>query len=353
MLLLCITGLPLIFHDEINQLIHRHDETARVEGDKKPRLSAIVEQAKEEHPSWEVMFLTWDTDEPTVSVILGPTMTASESDVAIISFDTRSGERLRKPPVNEGIMFLLLEIHGSLLMGLPGALFLGVMGLMLVISLVSGIIVYMPFMRRLSFGTVRRHRSRRVKWLDIHNLTGIVTLSWVLVVGFTGVVLTLVTPLTALWQSNQLAKFGEAFNKAEPHYAKVSPDAAIASVKQQIPSASVSFISWPNSPYATPYHYTVAIRGNTPLTQYLLTMALVDAQTGELSAVEQTPWYLSAVNLSIPLHFGDYGGLPLKVIWALLDIAAICVLWSGLYLWWRRHKQGIGKRVLDAHSTGY
>jgi len=37
--------------------------------------------------------------------------------------------------------------------------------------------------------------------------------------------------------------------------------------------------------------------------------------------------------LSQPLHFGDYGGLPMKVLWAILDILAIVVLGSGIYLW--------------------
>ncbi len=40
-----------------------------------------------------------------------------------------------------------------------------------------------------------------------------------------------------------------------------------------------------------------------------------------------------ALLLSQPLHFGDYGGLPLKIIWALLDIVTIIVLGSGFYLW--------------------
>ncbi|MHC2630366.1 putative iron-regulated membrane protein [Bradyrhizobium liaoningense] len=42
--------------------------------------------------------------------------------------------------------------------------------------------------------------------------------------------------------------------------------------------------------------------------------------------------------MSRPLHFGDYGGLPLKIIWALLDFAAIVVLASGVYLWLGRCK---------------
>ncbi|WP_334385616.1 PepSY-associated TM helix domain-containing protein [Bradyrhizobium sp. AZCC 2262] len=46
----------------------------------------------------------------------------------------------------------------------------------------------------------------------------------------------------------------------------------------------------------------------------------------------------TALQVSRPLHFGDYGGLPLKIIWALLDLAAIVVLASGLYLWLGKRK---------------
>ncbi|WP_414453334.1 PepSY domain-containing protein, partial [Enterobacter hormaechei] len=47
-------------------------------------------------------------------------------------------------------------------------MFLGLMGLLLVASLVSGVVVYTPFMRKLDFATVRAERSRRLKWLDLH-----------------------------------------------------------------------------------------------------------------------------------------------------------------------------------------
>jgi uncharacterized iron-regulated membrane protein len=47
---------------------------------------------------------------------------------------------------------------------------------------------------------------------------------------------------------------------------------------------------------------------------------------------------VKALGLSKPLHFGDYGGMPLKILWALLDVATIVVLWSGLVLWWRRRE---------------
>jgi uncharacterized iron-regulated membrane protein len=50
------------------------------------------------------------------------------------------------------------------------------------------------------------------------------------------------------------------------------------------------------------------------------------------------PWYLRALEVSRPLHFGDYGGLPLKILWALLDVITIVILVSGLYLWIARRK---------------
>ena len=58
----------------------------------------------------------------------------------------------------------------------------------------------------------------------------------------------------------------------------------------------------------------------------------------DASANFAQPWSFYVLKLSQPLHFGDDGGLPLQIIWALLDIASIIVLGSGLYLWLARRK---------------
>lgn len=63
---------------------------------------------------------------------------------------------------------------------------------------------------------------------------------------------------------------------------------------------------------------------------------LVDAKTAQVTAAPKLPWYLTALLVSQPLHFGDYGGMPMQILWALLDIATIVVLGSGLYLWLKR-----------------
>ena len=83
---------------------------------------------------------------------------------------------------------------------------------------------------------------------------------------------------------------------------------------------------------------TVFMKGHTPLTSRLLKPALIDAQTSKLTDSRDMSWYVKTLLLSQPLHFGDYGGLPLKILWTLLDIFTLVVLGSGLYLWWSRRK---------------
>jgi len=88
----------------------------------------------------------------------------------------------------------------------------------------------------------------------------------------------------------------------------------------------------------TPHHYIVFMQVTTPLTSRLQKPVLVDAQTEQVIASFDLPWYMVALRVSQPLHFGDYGGQWMKFLWAVLDIATIVILVTGLYLWVKRGK---------------
>ncbi|WP_371715352.1 PepSY domain-containing protein [Granulicella sp. L56] len=107
----------------------------------------------------------------------------------------------------------------------------------------------------------------------------------------------------------------------------------------------VSSVLFPNPVFGSPRHYLVSARGKTPVTSKMLTPTLVDVQTGALTMSGGLPWYLRALELSRPLHFGDYGGLPLKIIWGLFDLVLIVVLVSGLYLWLSRRRSPIEREL--------
>ena len=88
-------------------------------------------------------------------------------------------------------------------------------------------------------------------------------------------------------------------------------------------------IVFPGSDNGSPHHYVLWASGKTLLTSRLFSPILVDAKTGKLAAIVRMPWYLRALEVSRPLHFGDYGGLPLKILWALLDVVTIVMRVSG------------------------
>ena len=339
MLLLCLTGLPLIFHHEIGHLLGTEVEAPPMPaGTPYANLDRVLEVARARHPERVVQFASQPEDSTDLwFVTLTPTPAPTE-DFKSVAVDARTAEVLAEPKFDEGFMHVMFKLHVDLFAGLPGTLFLGFMGLLLLVAIVSGVVLYAPFMRKLRFGEVRRERSARVKWLDLHNLLGIVTLVWAFVVGATGVINTWADPLVKYWQYDQLSALLAPYHGQPP-----VPEGERGSVQRSLdgalahaPGRKLSFIAFPGTAFSSPHHTTFFLRGGEPLTSKLLQPVLVDAKTTEVTAAPALPWYLTALLVSQPLHFGDYAGLPMKILWALLDIATIIVLGSGLYLWLQR-----------------
>jgi uncharacterized iron-regulated membrane protein len=348
MLLLCITGLPLIFSHEIDHALgYSVDPPAMPETTRRASLDEIVADAQARRPDDPVQFVVGDPDEPHVWFVrLGETIDAPEAS-AFYTYDARTGEFLHAYPLNQGVMNVLLRLHIDMFAGLPGTLFLGFMGLLLTVSLVSGAVVYGPFMRRLEFGTVRQGRSSRLKWLDLHNLLGIVTLVWFLVVGVTGVINTLSIPIFSQWQSTQLADMTRPYRNEPPLAKSGSAEQALAAARAAEPRMQLSFMAFPGNDFASPHHFVAFMQGTTPWTSKLLKPVLIDSRTSQVVDQHALPWYVTALLLSQPLHFGDYGGMPLKVLWAMLDFVTIIVLGSGLYLWLVRGRGQVEVRIAE------
>lgn len=152
-------------------------------------------------------------------------------------------------------------------------LFLGAMGFLFVLALISGTVLSAPFMRRLPFGTLRERRRARVRTLDRHNLVGIVALGWMLVVGATGVINALADPVTESWQNGELAamtaRYAGEVPLAPAQYGSL--DAVMAAAQAALPDRSPQFIGFPGGAWSTGHHYAIFFQGNRPLTSHLLT----------------------------------------------------------------------------------
>lgn len=337
MLLLCLTGLPLIYHHEIGHLLGNDVEAPALAGNPpRANVDAVIAAARALYPDKITMYISQEADEPAIwNVTLGDN--PIDEHYKPIAVDARTARVITEPAFEGGaFMSTMFSLHVDLFAGLPGKLFLGLMGLLLLVAIVSGVVLYAPFMRKLEFGTVRHGRTARLKWLDLHNLLGIVTLVWLLVVGATGMVNTWADVLLKYWQATEIAAMLEPYKGAPPPTRLASMDAAVKTAEVAAPGMQVGFVAFPGTPFASPHHYGVYMRGKEAFSSRLYKPVLIDAQTGVITDHRDLPWYLTGLLVSQPLHFGDYGGAWMKFLWALLDLATIVVLGSGLYLWFQR-----------------
>lgn len=336
MLLLCLTGLPLIYHHEIDHLLgNRVEAPAMAAAAPRANLDTIIAAGQALFPGKVMMYLSQELDEPDIwNLTLGdnPTDPAYKS----IAVDARTARVLGQPSLEGSLMGVFFHLHVDLYAGLWGKLFLGLMGLLLVLAIVSGVVLYAPFMRKLAFGEVRRLRGSRLKWLDLHNLLGIVTLAWALVVGATGMINTWADLLLQHWQNTEVAQMLAPYQGQPAPSALGSMQKALTNARAAAPGMKIGFVAFPGTPFASPHHYGVFMRGERALTSRLYQPVLIDAQSCEVTDQRPLPWYLTALLVSQPLHFGDYGGAGLQLMWALLDGLTIIVLGSGLYLWLAR-----------------
>jgi uncharacterized iron-regulated membrane protein len=335
LLVACLTGLPLVFEDELSDLFAPHVHPASSgAGAPSASLDAMVLQSQQIYPQLHPYAIGFDDDEPRVFI----NMTATENPKTIaefhqVIFDRYSGAKLEQPKSGSNLMNAVLELHRSLFLGLPGELIMAIVAMCFVASLVSGTVLYAPFMRHLQFGTYRTTGRPQLRWFDLHNVVGIVTLMWMLVVGTTGLMNALATPLFGLWRMQTMPEL------LKPYHGKTKPvhlirvDEAVRTAEGRLPSMEVASVLFPNGAVGSPLHYVVWMKGETAVTARLMTPALIDVNTGALTAARRLPWYLRALEVSRPLHFGDYGGMPLKILWGSFDLAAILVLVSGVILW--------------------
>jgi len=340
LLMLCITGLPLIFHDEIDAWLDTPASTAPVRQEAQAAdVDAMAALVRKQYPQRAIRFIVWLDEPHQYRFGLSPGA-AGQKPFALV--DERgpaiAGEAWsEKDWRHGGPMALLLRLHTDMLLDMSGSLILAAIGALFLASLISGVALYGRFMRKTPFGTVRTHRSRLLRMLDLHNLLGIVLLTWMAVVGLSGVINTLDSFAFAAWREHSTGRQSTAPPLGPPTARPLKT--AVDLARRTLPDRDVSFLALPGSPFSADGAYTVFMQGRTPLTQHLLQPVVVRITDGALIRAAPPPWYMWLLEGSRPLHFGNYAGLPLKIIWALMDLATIAVLVTGLYLYLPKKKR--------------
>ena len=260
-------------------------------------------------------------------------------------WNPNTGKRL--PERGDGFVHWLVDFHRNLMLERTlGRALVGLAGIFLLLSIVSGIVTHRKLLRE-AF-TWRLDRSVRLKWQDSHKAIGLWGLPFHIMIAFTGAWLGLVAimlPLTAAvtFKGDQGAIFAAVFGVPPQPAGKSAPMYSIDEARRLVsarvtgPVTGVSVENWGDQNALYTFHYDpegVLLSGAG---------AKVNGVTGEIQSVNLmskpglAPRVLGALT---PLHYALYGGIWLKFIYAALGILLSIVIAMGLMMWLERRLHG-------------
>lgn len=214
------------------------------------------------------------------------------------------------------------------------------LGLPMLASLVTGLVVYKRFWKGFFKPTLRFKHGARIFWGDFHRLSGIWSIWFIAVISTTGTWFL----IQALLADNQITISSQPIvpvisRDKVPLSAPGVPapmialDDAINIATQRIPGFDVSFVGLPSNAYS---HLSIGGRGWYPL---MFQTADINPYNGEIAATHllSDRTGLEFVTESMrPLHTGDFGGIWIKLVWFFFGLLLSMMVLSGLLIWSKR-----------------
>lgn len=250
-------------------------------------------------------------------------------------------------PANSLVGWLFL-LHFNLFGGEVGHWVIGVTGVAVVVITLTGVWLWWPTFRRLTFGfRIRWARPFFVVNYDLHRVMGICSLPLVLVLSLTGAILVfyevggrmvhglfLTTPEAAaptalidLPRSDGVA-LPLTLNETASLAMRLAPEAVASSM--YIPQAPTDPVKvWLRTPGDTrpnvgSWHAQISRSTGTVVS------AMVPRNTTWPAHVEES-WIIA-------LHFGSFGGEPVRVLYALAGLVPVFLLVTGTIYWLLRRR---------------
>lgn len=238
-------------------------------------------------------------------------------------------------------------MHGWLLMPFDHGFNLGwyavsLLALPMLVSLVTGLVVYKKFWRGFLRPRLRFNQGARVFWGDFHRLAGIWSIPFILIISVTG----LWFFVQAVLSDNAVSISSEGLpaivaredvpvtDGARPPM--ISLDAAAAQAAEYLPGLQPMFVRLPGMAYDP---IMVLGRGGYPL---LFERLHVNPYNGEVMNVrrvaDRTALELFTESMR-PLHTGDFAGLWLKLVYFFFGLLLTFMVLSGMLIWTKRTAQ--------------
>lgn len=233
-------------------------------------------------------------------------------------------------------MSWLSGFHSSFHLGKTGEWLLGFFSLIFLLSIITGLILY-----RKNVGAALLFRRRVFKKNNLHQLIGVYALLFNLMIGVTG-----------FWMQRYVFKKEFYSNESYTQILKTSPalfyniDSSFEKLHEHFPAFNAAVIYFPQSKKST-----TAIYGGLSTNSFIHSKKYADvifldsagniAKTRFVNDIDPSSRY-DIINAQV--HYGKYGGLPVKILYCLLGLSGGLLSITGSILWIRRRKPTLSEK---------
>jgi uncharacterized iron-regulated membrane protein len=334
-----VTGAVLVFAPELDRAL-RPELYFVPRGAAARPVAELYEAVRAAHPTAHAVSIRRLPSGPDRSLELGVAYRDQRGahQFRSVFLDPYTGRTLGHKEWNAGFVenptVWLVRLHFTLLAGRAGQVATALLSLLFLASLATGLVVYRRFIvRALLLQVPLRLRSWRTGASELHRVVGV--WAWLF---------NLVIALTGLWFMRGV--FTPAFYREQvslppaPRLA-VSLDRLLATAVARVPTFVPRGLSVraDGDGVATAIELYGDDRERSSLLPAWASRLRFDARTGALERVDLVSRAPAATKLELatgPLHFGTWGGLPVRLLYATGALAPPLLALTGVFLWFRR-----------------
>lgn len=340
------TGSILVFQDEIDQalnpkLYHTLTETPKL------GFSEVVKLVKEQYPKQRITSISIAEKENVCAAYKvisskGKRGTATETFINPYT-GALSGKRI----YSSSFIKIVTDLHVNLMLSLPGKIIVGLSTLILLILTISGLRLWIPskWKRLKSVLTVKFSSGWKRQNYDWHNTIGFYTAPFVIVLCATGFCMNLGilgAPVLMKVGGEDIGIIKKLIGTKSMYRKGLSQlpiNDILTAAKKEMPDAHAMSLLFPADSTGT---FALQMLGKSKIGQAKRDVLLIDQYSGtilfnnrkELQQIGKA--YLGWLQ---PLHYGNFGGMPTKILAVAGGLSPLVLTFTGFIIWWPRYKK--------------
>lgn len=344
LVILGVTGSILVFRNELRNLLQPPPRLSAATG--KPRTVAEMLTAVQARVGEDFTPFLYEApdapEQPATMRLIARTGVAKQFRVIGVFVDPVSLDLVRwRYDAVPGFLRVIIRLHGNLLMGRTGRVYVGWLGVAMLLLGISGLILWWPErnQRRAGFLVQRGARGLRLH-RDLHAATGIWTFVVFITVSFSGVYL--VFPQTVGAAIKTLLPSRDRHGRVPIVRGEglqcIDPDRAIAIALAATPGARLISIGLPLRP-EQPYRVVLAHPGDGRGAPQVA--ALINPWSGalvELVDPRRFDWAQTVLAWQRPVHFGQGLGWVWRILVCLSGLLPAIFAVTGIAMWLIRRR---------------